>query len=437
MRIAWFTPFSRRSAIGHYSEAIVGELAGTHDVTIFAPDDDGDEAPRPTPHPLVRIPDLPTAELIASLGGFDAVVYNMGNFPRYHLAVYESAVRFPGVVVLHDLVMRGFFQVYTCEMLGRPELFPALLREYHGAEAAAHGEEILAGRYGDDDDPRRLRYPLFGPTLRGALGAVTHSAYTHGRVSGGGLPVAKLEFPLFGPARDLATVARKPSPPDAPVRLLTFGVVYTNKLIHTTIEAIGRSDVLRRRVKFEVIGGAVGGYDVRLNELIARYKLEEVVTLAGWQPDERLKAALTAADVVINLRNPHMGESSASLLDALAAGVPTVVWDHGFYGEFPDDVVVKVRAEAEVQPALERLVTDRALRERMGQTAREHALRRFDTAAYCRGLVAFLEATFATVPLARLADRVADVLREMGCTPTDGTTTRIGTEIDRWAKRMG
>jgi glycosyltransferase involved in cell wall biosynthesis len=213
--------------------------------------------------------------------------------------------------------------------------------------------------------------------------------------------------------------------------------VYTNKLIHTTIEAIGRSDVLRRRVRFEVIGGAVGGYETRLKELISRYRLEEVVSLAGWQPDERLKAALTGADVVINLRNPHMGESSASLLDALAAGVPTVVWDHGFYGEFPDDVVVKVKAESEVQPALERLVTDRSLRERMGATAREHALRRFDTAVYCRGLVAFLEATFATAPLARLADRAADVLREMGCTPADGTTKRIGAEIDRWAKGVG
>lgn len=432
MRIAWFTPFSPRSAIGHYSEAIVGELRKAHDVVLFVPGDEGVESPRITPHPIITMPDLPTDEIVACLRGFDAVVYNLGNFPRYHLAVYETAVRHPGVVVLHDLVMRDFFLAYSCTLLARPDLFPTLLGYAHGPDAEAHGRDVIAGRVAEQEDPRRLAYPLFRPCLRGAVGAVVHSEFARGRVDGCGMPVAKLDFPLFGPARELAHVSHTPRPTDAPVKVLTFGVVAPNKLVHTTIDAIGRSDLLRRRVMFEVIGGGEKSYLAKLTDLIARHQLGDVVTLAGWQPDDRLKAALAEADVVVNLRNPHTGESSASLLDALVSGVPTVVWDHGFYAEFPDDVVVKVKDETELRPALERLVGDAELRERMGRTAREHAVQRFDTARYCEGLVEFLEGAFSAAPLSGLADRAGDVLAELGCGPGDDLARRVAREIARW-----
>ena len=61
--------------------------------------------------------------------------------------------------------------------------------------------------------------------------------------------------------------------------------------------------------------------------------------LPGRLSDDDLWQQLTQADVVVNLRNPHFGESSASLLDALLAEAAIVVWNHGYYAEFPDDVV--------------------------------------------------------------------------------------------------
>jgi glycosyltransferase involved in cell wall biosynthesis len=172
-----------------------------------------------------------------------------------------------------------------------------------------------------------------------------------------------------------------------------------------------------------------------LRELIRGHRLEKVVHLAGWQPDDRLRAALAAADVVVNLRNPHTGESSASLLDSLVAGVPTVVWDHGFYAEFPDEVVVKVKAEAELGPALERLVNAPDLRVAMGRAGRDHAVRRFDTAAYCAGLTKFLERMAAVRQFAPLTDRVGDLLQEMGCNAEDAAVRQIGCRLDAWAAR--
>jgi hypothetical protein len=159
-----------------------------------------------------------------------------------------------------------------------------------------------------------------------------------------------------------------------------------------------------------------------------------VFELAGRRSDDELRAAIAEADVVINLRNPHFGESSASLLNALVAGVPTVVWDHGCYGEFPDDVVVRIRAEGELGPALLAIVRDPDRRRRMGAAAREHSLARFDTALYCNRLRHFVEEVRRRAPLTALTDRVSDHLIELGSSDRDGLAARFATELARLAE---
>ena len=46
----------------------------------------------------------------------------------------------------------------------------------------------------------------------------------------------------------------------------------------------------------------------------------------------------------MQLRLHSNGESSASVAETLAAGIPTVVTNIGTFAEYPDDVVVKVPA---------------------------------------------------------------------------------------------
>ena len=102
-----------------------------------------------------------------------------------------------------------------------------------------------------------------------------------------------------------------------------------------------------------------------------------------------------------------------------------MVWDHGFYGEFPTDVVAKVSAESEVGPTLERLVRNPEQRLALGSRARAHALQRFDLPRYCRDFHAFAEDVLRTKPVLALADTVAALLVEFG-----------SNEIDQLANRM-
>src|SRR5204863_400448 len=59
-------------------------------------------------------------------------------------------------------------------------------------------------------------------------------------------------------------------------------------------------------------------------------------------PDDEFLAWLSAFDILVNLRYPHRGESSGSLVRALQVGTPTIVSGVGTYLEVPDDVVVRI-----------------------------------------------------------------------------------------------
>ena len=51
----------------------------------------------------------------------DVVVYNMGNHYYNHKMVYEAAIRHPGIVILHDLVLRDFFRGYHLQQRHDPD----------------------------------------------------------------------------------------------------------------------------------------------------------------------------------------------------------------------------------------------------------------------------------------------------------------------------
>ena len=77
-----------------------------------------------------------------------------------------------------------------------------------------------------------------------------------------------------------------------------------------------------------------------------------------------------------------MGETSASVIRALAAGRPMIVSDVGWFSELPDSVAAKVPVgphEVETLAAyLDALASDAGLRARMGRAAAQYARREYD-----------------------------------------------------------
>jgi hypothetical protein len=102
--------------------------------------------------------------------------------------------------------------------------------------------------------------------------------------------------------------------------------------------------------------------------------LEEAVSRLGYIAETSVPDLLAAADVVVNLRYPTAGETSASLLRILAAGKAVIVSRAGSMAEVPTDACVQVAPDAAEEEVLAevllRLLGDEPLRRRLEGNAR-------------------------------------------------------------------
>jgi hypothetical protein len=123
---------------------------------------------------------------------------------------------------------------------------------------------------------------------------------------------------------------------------------------------------------------------------------------------------------------------------ALSLGTPLIVSDVGWFSELPDSVAAKVPVDDHEVEALvavlERLGTDRTLREEMSAAAREHAGREHDLGHVADLYQAALEemAGGPAVRQAVLTD-VARAAQEVGIGPNDPHLA----DIARSAREVG
>ena len=432
MKIAWFTPYHAHSAIGHYSQRVVSELRKEDEVVVYTPAGSAGTEPRPDGGAVEAVGNGPYESLLGRLRAYDVVVYNMGNDYHNHKMVYEVSIRHPGIVVLHDLVLRDFFYGYhylphrDVDGLGRHVLYN------EGPTATAmQWVSRQKRRLPILHTPDGLQFPMFKSALRRCLGVIVHSQFSRERVAAASsAPVVTLDFPPFGPCVTHAhETTPRPTQSRGRLQLLTFGILNSNKLIHKVIELIGRSPYLRDNVFYTIIGEGQKSYEQQLRDLIKSHDLSQVVHLAGRLSDRELWRRLTQADLVVNLRNPHMGESSATLLNALFAGAAIIVWNHGCYAEFPDDVVHKVSSDEDLALALEQLCRDRPLLQRMGAKRIRHAAERFDISTFCRRFREFTTEVRSARPILELTDLLSDRLLEFGERPPDELVERVAEEV--------
>src|SRR5262249_29524874 len=123
--------------------------------------------------------------------------------------------------------------------------------------------------------------------------------------------------------------------------------------------------------------------------------LGDAVVSEGYVEDGRLWSLLAACDVVVSLRAPTMGETSAAALQALALGKPLIVSDLGWFSELPDGVVRHVPVggpEIDVlADTLEELTGDERLQCALGEAAVEYVHAQHDLEGVAEQYLAALE----------------------------------------------
>ena len=176
MRVALFTPLPpARSGIADYSDALVSPLGRRVDLQVFS---------------SARQPFDPAE--------FDVILYQIGN-NGWHDFVYEAALRYPGVVVLHESNLHHLITELTI----RRDDWDAYVREceYAGGETArAFAERVRKLEVGPDYEG----LPMTRRLLERSRGVVVHSRFMADEVRHAGFtgPVAVIPHGAWIPEGD-------------------------------------------------------------------------------------------------------------------------------------------------------------------------------------------------------------------------------------------
>jgi glycosyltransferase involved in cell wall biosynthesis len=372
-RIAWFSPFPpSTSGIAAYSAEVLPLLAARGLA--------GDVFSETNAHDFVwkRRRDR-----------YDLTVFQVGN-AACHDYMWGYLFRYPGLIVLHDAQLHQARALYlTKRWKPRRADYLAEFRANHPEAPPDVGELVAAGLGG----ALYQHWPLIRLVIESARLTVVHNARLAADLREHH-PAAHIEAIDMGVAevreisadRRAEVRQRHDIPADAMV-VTAIGGVTPEKRIPEVIRALGAIADRHPQLYLMLVGTSAAHYaalaDARTVGIADR------VRVTGYVSDDALDDYLGASDVCSCLRWPTNRETSASWLRCLAAGRPTIVTDLTHLADVPTidprgwhvrtmsgaepAVAVSIDLldeEHSLQLALERLATDAALRQRLGEAAR-------------------------------------------------------------------
>lgn len=386
--LAYISPVNPTpSGLSDYSEMLLPALSEQARVTLYT--DSG------TPLNSWIAEQLPVrrlAELTRHHLQHDLRLYQLGNSAQ-HAAAFDSLRRYPGVVVLHE-----------------PFLHTGLRAVSHMRYARELGYEYgvatyeLVRRFRSETRYQELTHmPLIARVLDLSAGVIVHSQAALSAIEA--VRVHRTEL-----TRDLlTTVIAQPMPlldeytqaecraelglPDSAFVIGVAGLVVPSKEPEMILRAFAHLHV-EQTESYLLFAGELPEWYTQIPDLARALGVHSHVLFAGrLEPIDRLHRAMAACDVIVNLRRPTFGETSATALRALALGRSLIVRECGWYAELPDGVCLKIALDGEVDElvaALRLLAQDAARRAQLSHAAQRYIAMDHDVATVAQNYIEFL-----------------------------------------------
>jgi glycosyltransferase involved in cell wall biosynthesis len=307
---------------------------------------------------------------------YDSVVYTIGN-SWFHHDTLALARRYPGVVWFHDVDLVGLYITYADRLLAEDpdaavEMFRELFARY-GARAPELPVTLTDRRWANYEPYRRSGLRLALELACDSRTSIVTSQLAKKLLeldAGPMAPLAPIEvLPL--------AVPRRPSAPrwETSHRLvITLGRQEDAKQPEMLIDAIAILN-RARSVRLAIVGEIRPDHRTRLRHRIATQGLENAVEVTGFVTDREYRRWINRAACAVQLREQSMGEGSAAVGDALAAGVP-VVTNIPSCLELPDGTLERLAAGADAEQvaiAVARLLDDADRRHELRDGALRYA----------------------------------------------------------------
>lgn len=409
MNVVMFTPGLTASAIGRMARLVALALkAAGHHITVVRAESASLLAAPQHPFDTATVHWTELDRVRAALAQADFVVHQIGNYYTFHEGSLAWMAEAPGVICLHDFYVGHLFWGWAET---RRSHAVAVVESWYGPEVAAqffrHSSAESFLEHTHHTAPMTEWISSMGSAV------MTHSSWGIARVMHGCAgPVRVAALPYDSPDQH---APRRDVTADNILRVLTVGHVNPNKRVASVIRAIGISDALRPVTIYRLVGPIEPSTVISLSSLARNSQVNLVIS--DQVEDAVLNSALSEADVITCLRFPSLEAASASAIEAMLYGKPVIVTDTHFYSELPDDCVLKIDPDNEIdalQQALELLLGDPALRASLGKRGQEWARLTFRADRYAEQLLALGTDAAAVAPVNNAMAALALTLHDWG-----------------------
>jgi glycosyltransferase involved in cell wall biosynthesis len=404
LSIACISPLNPlRSGISDYTETLLPFLAEFFDLTLYS-----DCGVRANPLIAEQFPVYPVSDLYKHHLRHDLRLYQIGNSP-HHQSAFEALRTLPGVIVLHEpFLHHGLY--YSSPLHYRRELFYELgIPDWARLK---YMEQALM----NDDRQALMDIPMIGRIVDSSLGILVHSQ-TARRI----VETRRAKSAFCRPRLPKIMVVAQPmSVPDSdempecrarfglPQDALIFGMagfIHPVKEPYLALQAFARLQSDFPQAMFLFAGEILQ----ETGDLLAFARDlglgDKVIILGRVEPLERLHQAMSACDIILNLRRTTIGETSGIALRTMALGKPIIVRNIGWFGELPDETCVKIGPEdgvEELAALMKALATSPEMRLRLGQEARRYVERECDPRRVARQYAEFLWDVYLSIGQSRV-----------------------------------
>lgn len=288
---------------------------------------------------------------VEQYGKYDAVFYHIGN-SDYHIKSIARALYLPGCVILHDTNIREAYRIMLENDMLSPDRY----------EAEQRLDTLLGVKNSS----------FLGSIINRQRALIGHSQYA------------------LDAARDYATSNEPPFiQAQLPTNVPSMGRMRNYKQpviglagILANVKGVQVMEALANVEDFSNIQFRLFGYDFTGDDTVERLSAYGNVSVSTNLSDFDFQNNLSKLDIFVNYRVKYQGETSLSTLEAMRYGVVVVVRNIGWYSELPDDAVVKVEAEENIEPVLRELMSMPAKLTEISKNAKKYVRKNHSHSAY-------------------------------------------------------
>lgn len=382
-KMLYASPFiPLRSGISDYSKILIYALKEKFDITLYTDNYNIEDRK--------IIQDFEILKYGVNEINFDCYqyhVYNIGNNPYFHEYIYESCLKYPGLVILHDLILYYLFVGYY---QNRNQLYSKTY-ETAGMESFLKIKAIVKENSANLLEQKHIaiELPLNQELLKSQNKIMVHSKYTYDKVCEYTNKVKQINmiqqvednFQLI----DRNILFTKYNIPEDAIIISSFGIIGETKLNHIACQVILQIEkIINQQICYVMVGD---GYYI--NNYVDSYRIFKT----GYVEMDEFNSFIMHSDIILNLRYPSMGETSAALIKILQMGKVCIINDDGWFSEIPDECAIKVSTQnikSELKDKILEYISNNNKRNEIGNNAKEYIKTQYNSKKIVNEITSFL-----------------------------------------------